>query len=273
MIHEVPSVLLSQESQSAYQQIINWLSEHAVELNAIVSLFLTLVIIWIYFRQHRLLRKQTDSMKDQTQAMRAGIKPILRIDDFDYLERHPHENREYPNPDYIDLTLTNVGNETANDLVLLTAILGEINVQDISFPINIEPLKPQSRPIVEREGEGSVLASNDTESFYTRVEIQIDHPDVDESPRPIGNALGTLLQLRDQEDERTRSPVINDLCLAFAIRYENLAGESTVLPIEHGIIVDLEADYSSFKNVLENRRGTCDGTEVFSTWSECESND
>lgn len=242
--------------QSSYSTLIDWLTTYAVEVNAVVSLFLTLAIIGVYLKQHRELKSQTRSMENQTEAIRAGIKPILQIDGFDALETHPIEDREISNADYADVDLSNVGNETAKNIQLLTHLHIESDLPDTTFTTVEYPLNLQARPIVAREGEGGVLPAEGTKSFYAPVEVGIHHPKIQDDQLRLPNALSTLGELIDNDQ-------LANPCLEVGIRYENLAEETTTLPIKDGIEIDLSADHASFKTILDNREGTCEGTEKF----------
>ena len=231
--------------QSSYSAFINWVIKYAVEVNAIVSLFFTLAIIAVYLKQHRELESQTRSMKNQTEAIRAGIKPILQIDGFDALETHPIEVREISNADYADVGLSNVGNETAKNIQLLTHLHIESDLPDTTFTTVEYPLNLQARPIVAREGEGGVLPAGKTKSFYAPIEVGIRHPETQDNQLRLPNALSTLSELTDTDQ------IVNP-CLEVGIRYENLAEETTTLPIKDGIKIDLSADYSSFRTILNN---------------------
>lgn len=249
------------------QQLIDWVVQYTSQIDAVGSLALTLVIIGIYLRQHRLLHKQTESMQNQTDAIQAGISPMLRIDDdIGYLKVHPHRDG-YSNPGYLDVTITNVGNETAKNLELLTTIVGDVAVPDAEIRPRATPLNPQSRPVVSREGTGGAISKDETEDFYAAVEIQVDHPAVSDTAQRVGNALGTLDTLQESNVPANcdgNQPLIENPRMAFAIRYENMAGETTVLPIRNSIEIDLSAPSSNLQQVMDNRIGTSVIDDVFS---------
>ena len=242
--------------QSSYNALIDWLTTYAVEVNAIISLFFTLAIIELYLKQHRELESQTRSMENQTEAIRAGIKPILQINGFDALAAHPIEDRKISNADYADVDLSNVGNETAKNIQLLTHLHIESDLPDTTFTTIEHPLNLQSRPIVAREGEGGVLPAEETGSFYAPVEVGIRHPEIQDDQLRLPNALSTLTELVDSDQ-------LANPCLEIGIRYENLAKETTTLPIKDGIKIDLSADHTSFKTIFNNREGACEYTGEF----------
>lgn len=252
----------AQSLQSIIERGLNWIIEYAVEINSLVSLFLTISIIYIYLRQHNLLKDQTESMKNQTKAMRAGIKPILLIDDnIDYLNGHPHKDRQFANPKYINIEISNVGNEVANNVILLTKLQWDIDLPEIEMITNKQPLKSQSNSVVVREKEGGTIASNQSDSFYGAVEIRFRHPELENRSYRIGNAINTLISLYEKNNEGTE--LDSNPCLAFAIQYENLAEEPTVIPIKKGIEIDINSNHSNFEEVFENRTGHCETNGVF----------
>jgi hypothetical protein len=254
------------QSNGTPQQLIEWIIQYTSQIDAVGSLVLTLVIIGIYLRQHQLLRTQTKSMQNQTDTMQAGISPLLRVDDnIGYLETHPHRDG-YSNPGYLGVTITNVGNETAKNLEILTTILGDVAIPDANIQPRATTLNPQSRPVVTREGTGGAIPKEETEDFYAAVEVQIDHPTVSDNVQRVGNALGTLDTLQDSHDQSEcdgSKPAIENPRIAFAIRYENMAGESTVLPIRNSIEIDLSAPSSNLQQVMDNRSGTEVVNDVF----------
>ena len=249
------------------QQLIAWIIQYTSQIDAVGSLALTLVIIGIYLRQHRLLRRQTESMRNQTDTMQAGISPLLRVDDdIGYLKAHPHRDG-YSNSGYLDVTITNVGNETAKNLELLTTIVGDVAIPDAEIQSHATPFNPLSRPVVTREGTGGAISKDETEDFYAAVEVQVDHPAVTDTAQRVGNALGTLNSLQESHGpadcDGTQPPVENPQ-LAFAIQYENMAGESAILPIRNGIDIDLSAPSSNLQQVMDNRSGTAVIDDIFS---------
>lgn len=254
------------QADGFFQQLIEWIILYTSQIDAVGSLVLTLVIIGIYLRQHKLLRMQTKSMQNQTDTMQAGFSPLLRVDEkIGYLETHPHRDG-FSNPSYLDVTISNVGNETAKNLELLTTIVGEINIPEAEIRPHATTLNPQSRPVVIREGTGGVLSKDETEDFYAAVEVKVDHPAVADRVQRLGNALGTLDNLHDsngQSDCNGSEPIIENPRLAFAIRYENLAGNSTTLRIRNSIEIDISASSSNLKQVMDNRSGTVVVNDVF----------
>ncbi len=255
------------QAKNPVQPLIDWIIEYTSQIDAVGSLALTLIIIGIYLRQHGLLRTQTESMKNQTDTMQAGFSPLLRVDDdISYLSTHPHRDG-YSNPGYLDITITNVGNETAKNLEVLTTIVGDVTIPDAKIRPHATALNPQSRPVVTREGNGGAISKDETEDFYAAVEVKIDHPEVIDSTQRVGNALGTLDSLQESHgatDCDGAQPPIENPRLAFAIRYENMAGESTVIPIRNSVQINLSAPSSNLKQVMENRCGTEVVNDIFS---------
>ena len=92
---------------SLYDAFITWVTTYATALNAILSGILTAVIIWIYRQQLTEIRTQSTTLSDQTTAIRAGIQPLLSVNDVRSTPDHP---------DRVEVDLENLGNEVAQNL-------------------------------------------------------------------------------------------------------------------------------------------------------------
>lgn len=240
-------ILIQGSGEPLVSQFIDWLVQYSIEVNAVVSLLLTVGVLAVYIVQTRELKRQSSSMEDQTQTIRAGIEPVLQVDSVSAPEQHPVADIEFPNPDYIELKITNAGNEVAKNLQLTTLIAVEDDIDNLTVESTTNSLEPISRPIVEREGEGGILAAGDTKSFFAPVEVRVNHENISAGTDRLPNAVSSLDQLG-----------VSNIGIQFVLSYSNLAESATHLPIEPGFLIDVDSDYSSFSTILDNQLGTCD---------------
>lgn len=127
--------------------LISWIAEWAIEINAIVSIFLTGAILWVYLQQRNIMDKQTEIQSDQSELI--SEQTTIQSNQADLMKsqrdlmQSEHEARERPLVEVLNLeahplnkitfTGSNFGNGVASNL----RVRSELRVPDDeikSFP-------------------------------------------------------------------------------------------------------------------------------------------
>lgn len=212
-------------------------------INATISLLLPVSVILIYLLQTREVANQTEAMAHQTEAIRAGITPLLEVRDITSRDTNPATDDEFSNPDYIELEISNLGNEVAVgiQLIMMVDCNSSLTESDINLNKNINPMELVESPHTIRENKGGILGKNETKSMFAPVEFGIEGENISHSPPRFPTAIKIL------SDEG-----VDELQVELKLHYENLAGESTTVPIKPILCFDVNDDTSSFEEGLKS---------------------
>lgn len=131
--------------------LLTWIAEWAVEINAVVSLFLTGAILWVYLKQREIMKAQTDIQSDQADLL--SKQTSIQSNQTDLMESEL-EARERPILEILDVTSnpqnnitftgSNFGNGVATNLQLRTTLTVSDDQID-TFPVTADIKYSDSR--------------------------------------------------------------------------------------------------------------------------------
>lgn len=226
------------------------------QIDAFGSLLLSTAVVIVYALQQRELSSQTKAMQTQTEAIRVGVSPLLEVRDLQPRDTPPNVSRSDTNSDYIEIEISNLGNEVAKNLQVEFFLSSDGDLANTSVSVNSEtvPLESVTNAALVREDEGGVIAAGDTRSYWAPVEFQIEGPNVSEDDNTV--RFPSCMDILEKEASA------NNVCLGTVIAYESFAGEPDELPVRPALSFSLDQDYTSFKKAFENRSGTCEIDDV-----------
>ncbi|RLM47875.1 hypothetical protein DVK00_05060 [Haloarcula sp. Atlit-47R] len=120
--------------------LISWIAEWATEINAIVSIFLTGAILWVYLQQRDIMDKQTEIQADQSGLLSEQTQ--IQSNQTDIMQsqtelmQSEHEAREKPLIEVLDLEahpqnkITFSGSNFGNGVASNLRVRSELKVSD-----------------------------------------------------------------------------------------------------------------------------------------------
>ncbi|MFC6954902.1 hypothetical protein [Halorubellus litoreus] len=202
--------------------------------DVIVGSLLTLFLGWVYLRQNRILDSQSDILK-------AAHRPLVQAtSEPEPVDEHPL-NDEFPNDtppggEWIELTLTNTGNDVATNLQLECFLVVE-GEYDGTFLRSGNDLLSTSGSPQTSAGTSSIRPDGEEHTFFASTKVIERPPDLDclervqavldskglgewdghKSPTPLGNLLQDL----------TKDSGVDQVAFGFVVTYQTALSSST----------------------------------------------
>ena len=226
---------------------ISWITTYSESIDAVGSILLTLVIVIVYILQFDQMKSQSDTLKSQTEAIRAGIRPLIEVNKINAPDSHPSGNADWDNPDYILLEIANLGNEVARDLQIeyRIDISGDWSCEDLEILRNKVSLKNSEEQSIDRQGDGGVIPPSESKALLAPVEFDIRHPDISDEMLRFPAVFKSLNKLSDRE---LAEGEFNRLRIGFVIHYSNMADEKSQVPLEGIFCIDFDNSMDSFES-------------------------
>ncbi|GAA0663730.1 hypothetical protein GCM10009020_05580 [Natronoarchaeum mannanilyticum] len=214
--------------------------ENAVELaltgvSILTSSLLSLALVGLYNSQRNILSSQKDLAK-------AEHTPILRVDSINAAEFKPTGAQDQG--DWLEITLSNVGNEVATEIEVEFLISYE-DKENSGYEVNSSryPLNRIDQPqqFNARTGEALPAGEQDVD-YYSIVQFEVsgwgENPE-DEQNRAFINALDGLEE-------------VDTVNFGVKLHYQSPAGEDYDIVLDPAYEISWTDTPPSFKNALES---------------------
>lgn len=242
------STLLQGATPSGF---FGWLLRWDQTIGAVGSL-LTLLLVLVYIIQNK-------HLQEQTKALKAAYTPVVLVNSIRALQsverntqassveedRAEEAEAEELIGDFIELKLSNVGNEIAREATIeyhvkraKSSYLNKLQ----SFPLKSDsaPLWPANSTYYQSNSSGGVIPEDTSEARYTaEVVLSYNHGSRDVVTYQFRNCLTNITM-----GERVRFGMV--------LVYKNSAGEPESIPIEPGLEFTITEGIDSFKDVYDS---------------------
>lgn len=171
---------------------------------------------------------------EQLETMEAAYTPVLTVNEFTPTDTHP-EGTHSERGDWVNVTLSNVGNEVAKDIQIRCIADCYPSPDDFEIEAVSVPLKRKGVTVQASQSEGGVLAAGDTEKdFYIMVKLQVpESKGGSGEPLPFTNVLSAVPY------------TVDEIRFGMVVEFTNSAGKRYRVPIRPAREFEVE-DHEQF---------------------------